>query len=444
MTDTTAANWWRNPVIQTRVLVSALLAGCVVGIVVPAGINWDFGNFYDAGRRILAGESHNLYVPKSPIAGESPHSVLGFYGTPLTAFLYVPIGILPPLWAMMFFKCQTAAFNLGALAILYTYHRRFVDASELTTGRYAAMFALVSLTFQPIWTAFRTGGQTTPMVFFFLTLSLLTITKGRLTVSALCFATAVMIKPVLITAVPVLCLLAGTRYLIAMIAIFGVAGLTSLVVFGWQVHLDFLDLMMRTSTGRYVTWFYNSSLLVVLDNLRNLAQPGSWPKQHQGLLDVVRVTIRVTVAAMCVWIAYQSRSQPWHTRARLHFAFVCALLFWAFLTHILYEAYLTFLFIPLAYALAARRHFSRGAVRLIAVIFALCFWQNVVWADLLRYFVTIDSVAGLFAIGLFKGGPVILLFVWFVRYYRELFDSYRDEVWARDDLWSGPVRDGAL
>ena len=80
----------------TWVFLAILLCGAIIGIVVPAGLGWDFANFYDTGRRVAAGQIQDLYNPKSLINGEQPQGTLAFWGTPISAWLYVPLSWLPP------------------------------------------------------------------------------------------------------------------------------------------------------------------------------------------------------------------------------------------------------------------------------------------------------------------------------------------------------------
>jgi hypothetical protein len=413
---------------RTGILLALILAGCVVGVIVPAGINWDFGNFYDAGRRIVAGETANLYQPTQPIAGQPPQARTGFFGTPLSAYLYVPFAIFPAYEAMVLFKIQTAIFSLAALFLLWRENRVHADRARQDLEVFAARFALAVLALQPLWTAFRTGGQTTPMVFFLLVLSLLAVVRGRLFWSAVCFSAAVMIKPVLITAIAAFTLLAGFRMLWRVAVVFGVMGLVSLAVFGWPVHQAYLD-AMRDGAGRIVPWFYNSSAVVALDNLQVLTSLDSWARAHVDLLTTARLGIRGALVAMCVWVFVRSRCWTWSTPARLHFSFMMALLIWVFFTHIVYEAYLTFVFVVLAYWIAVQPALGRPATRWLVALVASCFIQNIIWVDAIRPFVAGPSVPGLVVLGLIKGAMVILLAVWVVRFHRRWFETYRDPIW---------------
>ena len=59
-----------------RAVTVAACAGialvAITGILVPAGLGWDFANFYDTGRRAAAGQLMTIYDPTATIAGQAP------------------------------------------------------------------------------------------------------------------------------------------------------------------------------------------------------------------------------------------------------------------------------------------------------------------------------------------------------------------------------------
>ena len=409
--------------------------GCVAGIIVPAGINWDFGNFYDAGRRILADRAHELYEPRSPIDGQPPQATTGFWGTPLTAYLYVPFALFPPPWALVLFKGQTAVFSVAALILLFRHNRRFLDQSAVATSVFAAAVGIVSVAYQPLWTAFRTGGQTTPFVLFLLVLALMAITQGRPFASACCFGFAVMVKPAFVTALIFFAVLAGTPFLTSLVVVFGTTGVMSIALFGWNVHAQFLRLMLE-GLGRSVPWFYNSGLYVVFENLRSLSAPGSWPRTHEWILDGLQLFLKCLVVFTFGMIILRSRGRPWPPFVRQHFNFLMAISFFVLIGHIVYEAYLAVLLIVLVFFLATFRFFNREAKLMIGAICALSFWQNIIWIDLLRRFLRFESVPELVGIGLFKSAPVILLLVLLLRHHGAIFDIYDHLIGGRPEAAS--------
>src|SRR5262245_13972372 len=145
----------------TSGFIVAIVIGCLIGIIVPAGLGWDFANFYDAGRRIAAGQAADLYSPQSAIEGQPAQGSTGFFGTPISAFFYVPLAFFPAKIALILFKIENALAFAAIFVLLLKFYRRFVTGTPLEQARFTAIFAFLFLIFQPFWTIFRVGGQTT-------------------------------------------------------------------------------------------------------------------------------------------------------------------------------------------------------------------------------------------------------------------------------------------
>src|SRR5262249_5356295 len=78
------------------------------------------------------------------------------------------------------------------------------------------------------------------------------------------------------------------------------------------------------------------------------------------------------------------------------------------LSQTVWEHYLAVLFLPLAYLVAVRHHLGRSAVSLIWAIFFLSIWQNLIIVNVLRDSFRWESFAALLAVGLLKGGLLLL------------------------------------
>src|SRR5215467_6445484 len=142
----------------TALCIALILTGCIVGIVVPAGSGWDFANFYDTGRRAAAGHIQDIYHPDRLIKGEAPQGSMAFWGAPVSAWLYAPLSYVPPHWALVLFKIQNTLACYAALWLLYIHNRQFVDPTPVAQAKFAALFAFLSLLYQPLWTMYRVGG----------------------------------------------------------------------------------------------------------------------------------------------------------------------------------------------------------------------------------------------------------------------------------------------
>ncbi len=242
--------------------------GCTIGTLVPAGLGWDFANFYDAGHRVAAGQVDDLYHPERPIAGQAAQGRMRFWSAPLFAVVLAPLSWLPPATALIAFKLQNCIVLFIALALLYRECRRSIDDDgPLQRAAFAAIFAFGCLLYQPFWTIFRVGGQTTPTVFLLLVLALLFYMRSHLQISAWLLVLAAMIKPALATALLFLACVGGLAFAGSLAVALTFWGLLSTAILGWPIHQEFVHVLIEGAQFSR-SWLYNSSLYVPLENLR--------------------------------------------------------------------------------------------------------------------------------------------------------------------------------
>jgi len=341
----------------TVVFLGLLAAGTIAGIIVPAGPGWDFANFYDTGRRVVAGQIQDIYEPYSLILGRRPQGTMVFVGTPISAWLYVPLSYFSPGTALVIFKIQNTLAYFAALFLLYFHNRKFVEDSLIAQSWFAAMFAFLSLIYQPFWTVYRVGGQTTPTVLLPLTLTLLSYTTGRMFWSSLCLVVAALIKPAFLLVLGFLVLVSGARFFWYTAAIGASAGLSSVLVMGWPIHQEYFAFMAKLARISF-PWFYNSSLYVLIHNLRPFIPVG--PETASGTVFTVAATgVRVSILLTAIYLVIKSRPLPWTPPARRHYHFIMAVAFCLLFLPTVWEHYLSALFLPLAYIVASHRHHSR-------------------------------------------------------------------------------------
>jgi hypothetical protein len=413
----------------TWLTLALIGVGCMVGIAVPAGLGWDFANFYDAGRRVAAGATSDLYNPLSLIEGQPPQGRTGFFGAPISALLYVPLSGFTPEIALMLFKIQNV-LALGATGgILLAFYRPFEGDTPLAEWRFTALFALLFLMYQPFWTVFRVGGQTTATVLLLLTAGLVAHTRGRFWTSAACFVVAVLIKPAIATGALFLACVSGVRYVGRLAALGAGTGFVSVLVMGWPIHAAFLVLMTRSSQLTY-PWFFNSAIYLVFDNLRLNLAPGGGGDLRMVLLGL-SYALKAAVVLTCVWLALRIRRASGPAAARRHFNYLLAIVFVLLWSPTVWEHYLSLLFPLLIYVLAVRTHFSSPALSLVGLIFVLCLGQNLIVINWLRYGFEFESVPALIGITLFKSGPLLLTLIFLWRHGGELVASHQVSAWAR-------------
>jgi len=172
-------------------------------------------------------------------------------------------------------------------------------------------------------------------------------------------------------------------------------------------------------------WFYNSSLYVIGDNLRLLSDTIT-----QSLpLRLSTLVVKLLAISVCVYSIVKSRGSKLTDAARHHFNFMTAIVLCLLVSHIVWEHYLTALLPMLIYIAASKRHFSREALILAGLIFALAAWQNLILINLIRTYTSFDTVPELIAIGVLKSSPLILTLVFMWRYSREVLQSYSAPAW---------------
>lgn len=401
-------------------IISLLLAGSTLGIAVPAGLGWDFANFYDTGRRVAGGQLEDLYNPNSLIAGQQPQGSMRFWGTPLSSWLYAPLSIFSPETALIVFKIQNTLAYFAALLLLFFHNRTFTSDSPASQSRFAALFAFLVLIYQPFWTVYRVGGQTTPTVFLLLTLALLSHMAYKDLWTASFLVITIMIKPAFVTLVVPILLLSGLRFLAKFLVVSSLAGLASILLMGWKIHEEFFGLMLEGLSKPFV-WYYNSSLYVVFENLKT---------HHHSMVTILAACTKIIVISIFAHVIFKSRRQEWSPAARRHFSFLMAISFFLLISQTLWEHYISVLFLPLVYIVSTRNRFSTGALILVGSIFFLAMGQNLILVNFLRYNFEFDSALELLLIGLFKSGPVLLTLVFVWKYHEELFKTYTAPRWS--------------
>jgi hypothetical protein len=413
----------------TRACGALIVAMSLVGILVPAGLGWDFANFYDAGRRVAAGESANLYQPHSLIAGQPPQGTTGFYGTPISALFYLPISGARPTVALVLFKVANVAAFFATFVLLFRFYAPFAGSAPEARWAFAAWLSLLCLLYQPFWTVFRVGGQTTPFVLLAAAVALRCHVRGQFWGSAACLVVAALIKPSLAPPLLFLMLISGLAFFWRTAAVLAASGVLSLALLGWPVHLAFLDLMRHGSQLTYA-WYYNSSLFILPDNLRTGLGPRATMGVYPAVLAALAWALRALAVATAAAPVVRSRVAHLSAAARRHIAIQMAFVLFLLLSLTVWEHYLSLLFPLLAYLIAVRRDLRRGAIALVAAIVVLAVGQNLILVNWLRAHVAFDSLTMLLTIALLKSGPLTLTVVLLWRYGRDLVATHRSPAWT--------------
>jgi len=405
-----------------------ILAGSLIGIVTPAGLGWDFANFYDTGRRAAAGQVQDIYLPETEINGQPPQGKMQFWGTPISAMFYVPLSYFSARTASIMFKIENTLAIFVTLLLLYFYNRQFIPNDRIAQAKFGALFSFLALIYQPFWTVYRVGGQTTPTVMLLLTIGFLAYVANKNFSAALMAALAILIKPAMVWIVVVLALVSGRDFFKYLMINLMVLGVLSLLVMGWEIHLEFLQRMLK-GLSKSFPWFYNSSLYVTFDNFRVLYHAGDLSGWQQLILKILQGILKLSVVASIGYFILQARKFNWQTTARRHFHFLIALSFFFLFSQTIWEHYLSILFIVLIYLTIISLNNNRDATILIGAIFFFSLGQNLILINLLRRHFEFATVPKLLLAGLFKSAPLILLYIFWWKFRKHIYQAYHSPVW---------------
>jgi len=395
-----------------QLLVLAGIAS-TIGILVPAGLGWDFANFYDTGRRALAGQIADIYSPTSLIGGRPPQGSMAFWGAPLSAFFYAPIGLLPPWAALLAFKLAGTLAVAAGLVVLFRQTARLAGLSIEARSRYAVAFLALALLYQPFWTMYRVGGQTTPFVFLSLTLALRDYLEDKLLATAAWMLLVVMFKPAFVLIPAFLALVSPVRFSVGFAVMGAAAAVSSIALFGWPIHQEFLQ-VLKAGAGKLSPWPFNSSLSILADAFRPIVDslPVSGP--GGGVADGIGIGLKLLVLLLGLVLVRIGGRAHWVVSQHRLYGFAMALSFGLLLSQVVWEHYLAVLFIPLAMLVVAWQELATAARLHLGIILGLCVLQNLVLVLYFRTHVVIHTPAGLLFVSLVKAGPLLayMLFLW--------------------------------
>lgn len=382
--------------------LAVILALTLWGVLTPWGLGLDFANFHDAGQKLRVWEPATLYDPTAPIGGEPSLGRMTFFSAPITAFLYVPLAMLPPHAGMMVFKLLGAAAMLSGLGLLYRQIRPIAGPG------FFGLFWLAAAVWQPFWTVFRVGGQTTPFVFLLLVLAHGAWLRGAGTGAALALTVAVLVKPAFAPLALLLFILGSQRFrLTALIAAAVVAAL-SLAIFGWPLHREFLAVAAAEGASMQVPWM-NSSPVSWLGPLfltpADYAAGGSFPAGVALAMNTLRLVIVLGLVAVLVG----HLRRPLHDRARRHVVFATGLFLVIALSPVVWAHYLSILFIPVAVLIAGRAELPAAARGLLWLAVLAGVAQSMILVRQMELRLGTDSGAVVLAAGMMKSLPAFLL-----------------------------------
>ena len=385
-------------------LVAALI---VWGLAMPWGLGLDFANFYDAGHKASVGDFASLYDPFAMIGGKEPLGHMTFFSAPIVSILLTPMSLLPPHLATFVFKLSGTLAVLAGLVLLYRGSRRLVGAGTEDANAFFVLFALAMLLFQPFWTIYRVGGQTTPFVFLLLVLGHAAYLRGADATTALLFSAVVLIKPALAPAAILLFFLSVARFRVTAIMTAICVSVVSLLAFGLELHTTFVARVLEESSALLPPWKNSSPfswLVPLFVDPEDYRRAGSVPV----LANAVTTGLRLVMALALLWTLRSHLKLPLAGPARRHAIYVTGLMLMLAVSPVVWAHYLMFLFVPLAFLIAGREQLPKAAVATFALSTLLALFQSLIVVQQFEKLLGFDSMLEIVAGGLVKSAPALI------------------------------------
>lgn len=423
-----------------RILGWAMLAFCALLILWslsrPWGIALDFANFYDAGQKARAGQFADLYNPFAQIAGQPPLGNMSFFSAPLTSFLYVPLAMLEPHRALLAFKIADTLALIAGLALLYRHLRPLAGGLPEARLTFFALFCTALALFQPFWTIYRTGGQTTPFVFLLLVAGLVAYGRGGDRTAALLYAAAVLVKPVLAPGAILLFVLSPAPFRWTALASGLAVAALSVAGFGLGLHMDFLRIILNESSG-LLHPSMNSNPFSFLEPLFVAPVDYGTGGRIPALPRVLETGLRLAAVALLVAGAVGVWRARLHSAARREAVFNLSVLISLVLSPVVWAHYLGLVFPLLATVLALGSRLPRPAMVLTGAIIGLSVFQHRIVMLQFEAHIGFGSVAANFAVGTIKSLPMLLILVLLLVWRRALTAALADPAWAELGVQGG-------
>jgi hypothetical protein len=322
---------------------------------------------------------------------------------------------------MALFKLQ--GFLALALALwgLWQHVLRYVPLDDESRSRFTAAYVAWALAYQPFWTIYRVGGQTTPTILLLFVAALLGYIHRRVVATTFLLTLVILIKPAFVLPIGLLGLATGVWLCVALSLAGGISVALSILLAGSQVHADFMRLMLD-STKVSASWVYNSAATVAIENLRLLTDPIRYRAMRPANLTWAVDAARLVIGGIFLYSAWKARRTDgsFCEEARRSTTYLMCLTFGLALIPTTWEHYLSVLFLPLIHLFAVRNDLPRGARLLTWIALLLAAVQNLILIEWLDAHWAVDTLVEAIAIGLVKGGPILLAVWLFARYRAEI------------------------
>lgn len=403
----------RTPLWQRALLIAlvgALGLRLAWHLASGAGMYWDFVNFYNAGRRLVDGRWSDLYAAAEPLFDEArlPEGVLTYVGFPISALFFGPLGFFGPRLALLVFKAACSAAAVLGVTVL-VHHLRTTALQHWSA--FTAFLILVGalLVWEPFWFALTIGGQGTVLAFPLFAFAFTLHVERRDVAAGACLALAMLLKPFL-APIGLLIVLARAWRLLASLVLSGLAlALASVVLFGWPLHLQWVQAVLQESARWEMPWWINASIATPaitpwVEGMSSMREVVPMPALASRLALAIRLTA-VAVVLVRAWTVVR-RGDDRNTREQ---TLLLGLVLSLCASNVIWSHYLLFALAPWLVLAARAPRLDRTGQALVCLLLVSVARANF---DVARWFqdvVPTDTWWGLAVSALVGSGTLLLL-----------------------------------
>ncbi len=383
------------------------------------GQRWDFHNFYNAGTRIWTGQFAALYQPAEPQTVEPMYYV----GFPASSLYLAPLGAFRSGIAVRAFKLSCLISMIVGWIVLYPRYREALRG-QIPARWLLPLYLAVLLCFEPFWFTFVIGGQSTPHAFALIALFFVAYLNGRNTLAGLCLVLAVLVKPFLVLTLPILLLTGQYRLLFRVAVVGSVVGAASIAIFGWSLHVEWLQIVLQEGARWAAPWTKNASLSAIATNwFVHVEGLGTGRQPMPAALLRIIACLKLLTLLWFAWLALRLHRAGLSGQARREQACTLALMFPLFFSTIAWSHYYQVLLIPLLIFLHAWPKLGRSGRGLMLIMLLATLRAN--WYPLGKQLGTIEvhtPLQWLFA-SLYSSGVMLALLLFLLVSYGVLLEA---------------------
>ena len=393
-------------------LVGALGLRLAWHLASGAGMYWDFVNFYNAGRRLAEGRWADLYAAADPLFDEPrlPDGVLTYVGFPISAIFFGPLGFFGPRLALLVFKASCAVAAAVGVGVVVR-HLRDTAQEQWSSDTALLVLCAALLVWEPFWFALTVGGQGTVLAFPLFAAAFTLHAERRDVPAGVCLALALLLKPFL-APIGLLIVLARAWRLLGSVVVSGLTlALASVVLFGWPLHVQWMQAVMQESARWEMPWWITASLATPaitpwVEGMSSMRAVVPMPLLASRLALAIRL-VAMAVVVLRAWTVFRRGDDRTTREQTLLLGLVLSLC----ASNVIWSHYLLFVLVPWLVLAARAPRLDRVGQVLVFLLLVSVARANFDLARWLQDVLPTDTWWGLAASAVAGSGTLILLVI---------------------------------